>query len=121
MKNIQFTEQELKYINADIDDQNQDIYRRFNTLNDRFYLCASLPNGKYHIDIEWLSASMACVIDLKAFDVNAYTVENGVEFTINNQPRVMLYLEDVSTNVVSLRKQAILNQRKLEQQNNLSL
>ena len=121
MNKTQFTEAELKYINTDIDDLNQDIHRRFNTIDDNFYLYAKLPNGKYHIDIEFLSGSMACVIDLKAFDVHAHTVENGVEFTINNQPRIMLYLEDVSTNVVSLRRQAVLNQRKLEQQNNLSL
>lgn len=116
MDNMKFTEQELEYINKDVDDKSQNVYRVFNTLNDNFYLWAELPKGTYHIDNEYLSESMDCVIDLKSFDVNAYTTENGVEFTLDKPTRILLYLQNIKNNVISLRKQSVLNTRKLQQE-----
>ncbi|MBQ7797536.1 MAG: hypothetical protein IJ458_04275 [Clostridia bacterium] len=116
MDNMKFTEQELEYINKDVDDQSQNVHRVFNTLNDNFYLWAELPKGTYHINNEYLSESMACVIDLKSFDVNAYTTENGVEFTLDKPTRILLYLQNIKNNVISLRKQSVLNTRKLQQE-----
>lgn len=122
MKEYKFTKEELKYINADIDDQNQDIYRRFNSIDNGFYLYAKLPKGTYNLYIKSNSEIKTnCYWELLHFGIDAYIVDTGIEFKINNQTRIFLTLDDIELNVLSLRKQAILNQNKLEQQDNLSL
>jgi hypothetical protein len=122
MDNLQFTDKELEYINAGIDDQSQNIHRRFNGIDNSFYLYAKLPKGTYNLYIKSNSEIKTnCYWELLHFGIDSYIVDTGIEFKINNQTRIFLTLDDVELNVLSLRKQAILNQNKLEHQNNLGL
>ncbi len=122
MEDIKFTKEELKSINTDIDDQTQNIHRRFNSIDNSFYLYAKLPKGTYNLYLKPHSEIKTnCYWELLHFGIDAYIVDTGIEFKINNQTRIFLSLDDIKLNVIALRKQAILNQNKLEQQNNLGL
>lgn len=113
MQKIVLTTDELHYINADVDDNRQEIYRKFNHLNSNFYLCATLPQGTYTLDIE---DKENCYMELAHFDVDAYTTNTGVEFRINKPTKIMLYLDDVMRGVLDLRRQVVENRRTQRQE-----
>ena len=114
MKNIKFTETELQYINAAIDDPHQLVSRTFNAFFRKPFLTASfLSKGNYRLAIEDPQERITCVNELlHRFNMPAHATKYGVEFTILYDTLISLPLTDIESNVISLRKQDVLNRRK---------
>ncbi len=115
MDNIQFTDEEIKYINSDINDQTQNIHRRLNTINDIFYLYANLPKGTYILEISYHSDFCN---QLEYFNIPSWITSNKyVHFIIskeNENKRLFLAVDNIDHHIKSLRKQVVLNQREKE-------
>lgn len=129
MEETQFTEQELKYINAGICDENQDIHavqlnpkrygRRprfiFESCKEIYGIRFKLPRGRYELAIsdndrsqvadQLMSRGVPCCYNGKFIYFIIYKNMEDVVFGVI--PQI------VKENVVSLRKQAVINKRNL--------
>lgn len=132
--NIKFKDNELDYINENIFDSTQNIYvyAKYpnmpkclpNTYN---IACKNLPIGEYslkgkHIDLHFNTKWKLAYIDRNFMDIR-YTNESDVFNFIMRESldRIMFQVKskykDIESIVKELRRQAIFNQRKLEQNN----
>ena len=135
MGNTQFTKNELDYINEDVFDSTQDIYAYAKYKNIPKFLpnhyaivCKNLPLGTYtlkgkNIDLHFNTAYMLAYGDERIVDTR-YTENDVLNFIIRKPcDRFLLQVKkckDIAPIVHSLREQEVLNQCKLEQQNNLN-
>lgn len=139
MENIEFTNSELEYIDKDVFDYEQDIYvyAKYPNMpkclpNTYSIACKNLPIGTYslkgknidlHFDTQWKLA----YIGRNFMDIRYTNEINVFNFIIRESfDRIMLQAKrckskDIERLVKELRKQALINKNKLEQQNNLSL
>ncbi len=134
MKNAQFTEQELEYINEDVFDSTQDIYAyaKYDNMpkflpNRYTIVCKNLPIGIYtlkgkNIDLHFNTAYMVAYGKERFIDT-PYTESDVFNFIIRKPcDRFLLQVKkckDIAPIIHRLREQEVLNQLKLEQQNNL--
>ena len=140
MDNTQFTDNELDYINENVFDSNQDIYAyaKYPNMpkslpNTYTIVCQNLPLGSYslkgkNIDLHFNMAYMLAYADgdKGILDIR-YAESDALDFIVRKADnRILLQVKKCKYNAIDntvkeLRKQAIVNQNKLEQQNNLGL
>ncbi len=138
MENIQFTDNELEYINKNVCDSTNDIYAYAKYPNmpkllpNRYTIvCQNLPLSSYslkgkNIDLHFNTKYMLFYGDKNFIDIR-YTESDVFNFIVRKPcDRILLQVKkckynDIEIIVKELRKQAILNQKQLEQDNNLSL
>ena len=136
MQEYQFTEQELKYINADIFDENNIVY-----ISNIASIKADLPKGKYYVLINDRDNSLDLCYHLTnnhklqattqtaREDINfliqlgGSCSSSGITFDVPSQMLIYIDLPHESPKclahiVYTLRKQAIYN-KNLEQEQNL--
>ena len=116
-----FNEKELQFINADVDDYNQNIYRQ--QLNDTTYgISCKLPQG--HYSVVFKNKRDASIAHGKFATNNLWTrrCENIVVFNIEHASHLsFMVCAGGSENIVtSLREQALSNVHKLEEHNSLT-
>jgi len=138
MENIEFTSSELEYIDKDVFDYEQDIYvyAKYPNMpkclpNTYSIACKNLPIGTYslkgkNIDLHFNTQFMLAYGKKGILDTR-YTENNVLNFIIKKPcDRILLQAKkckskNIENLVKELRKQALINKNKLEQQNNLSL
>ncbi|MBQ8522942.1 MAG: hypothetical protein IJ458_04755 [Clostridia bacterium] len=120
MENIQFTEKELKYINASILDKTHDIH-----IDGIQTIKATLPKGKYNIFVAECEDRLTICDDLRVFyniKATPSLIKNrfGVEFAITANMKIEFSLvheryECFAYIIHSLREQVICNRKILKQ------
>lgn len=129
MENIQFNEDELKYINADIYDKSQNVHiEKYSRLIINTYniSCNNLPIGTYTLDINLNLpmteyASMFCGY-LRGKLIDNSTPTSNFSFNILDNCRFLLKTQypcrksTIQNAVLSLRTQAVVNARNLSKQ-----
>jgi hypothetical protein len=138
MGNIQFTNNELDYINKNVFDSTNDIYAysKYPNIpkslpNTYTIVCTNLPIGSYslngkNIDLHFNTKYMLAYGGQNFMDTR-YTESDVFNFIVKNPcDRILLQVKnckhnDIDSIVKELRRQAFLNQNKLEQQDILSL
>ena len=111
MENFQFTEEELKYINDDIFNKENNIHATL-LISDKYYIYATLPQGWYNFTVAE-NEKMDCLNHLRDKGVNANITYSGIFLNIN-EPRIVNIL--VATNcdkiVKDLRSILVLMNKK---------
>lgn len=138
MENTQFTDNELDYINDNVFDSTNGIYAYSKYPNMPKFLpncytivCIDLPLGSYslkgkNIDFHFNTKYML-VYGNKNFIDERYTESDAFNFIVRKPcDRILFQVKkckysDIENLIKELRKQSILNQRKLEQANNVGL
>ena len=117
MENTKFTDKELKYINANIYDRNSCAYVIQIDLRGREnVLVAKLPVGIYKLELTSRKEREDVISQLASYRIPYMLVKNGIDFGINSSMEYQnlgLSLVKLSSNVIALRKQAIINKRNL--------
>lgn len=117
MEEVKFTEQELKYINADIHDNTKCAYIiQVDKRGDDNLLVLSLPAGLYSMQVSSRAERNLIIDQLISYGISYMNAGNTVRFGINESTEYR-NLGFVSSNIVchvlSLRKQAIISNKNL--------
>ena len=115
MENFQFTEQELKYINDDIFNKENDIYAT-RLISDKYYIYATLPQGWYSFEVAE-DEKMDCLNHLRQEGVNANITYTGIFVNIKKPRTIHILLSTDGEKIVKhLRSILVLQHKRLQQE-----
>ena len=130
--NNQFTEQELKFINADIFDTTNDIYATI-LINGQYSIYATLPSGWYKFNIA-NDELLTCLKHLRQDGISTNMYHGGIIIHLTNTQTAHIVVKNNRDEIVKeLRKQAILNsmsskrktknlvEKAIQRRNNISI
>ncbi|MFQ6724414.1 MAG: hypothetical protein ACLRFE_03690 [Clostridia bacterium] len=120
--NLNFDEKELEAINAPLEDKTQAVYREY-VIGTSFNINCRLPQGNYGIVFRSKQDAQNACGDFHMKGLSALRNQNRVILQLNENKKVSFVVSGGGCKelITNLRKQVILHERKLQQEDNLGL